>query len=74
MNYFLPESLQSFLNRKVLPTIVYGLATTVLNPQATLHKWKWMKAEEKLSHQPAEGIRHSAELNPHQSSEIGGRP
>jgi hypothetical protein len=65
---------QSFLNREVLPTIVYGLATTVLNPQATLHKWKWMKGDEKLSHQSAEGISHSAELNPHESSEIGGRP
>ena len=65
---------ESFLNREVLPTIVYGLATTVLNPQATLQKWKWMKADEKLSHQPAEGISHSAELNAHQSSEIGGLP
>jgi hypothetical protein len=65
---------QSFLNREVLPTIVYGLATTVLNPQATLHKWKWMKGDEKLIHQPAESISPSAELNPQQSSEIGGRP
>jgi hypothetical protein len=63
---------QSWLNREVLPTIVYGVATTVLNPQATVHKWKWMKAKEKLSHQSAEGISHSAELNPQQSSEIGG--
>jgi hypothetical protein len=33
-----------------------------------------MKADKKLSSQPAEGISHPAELNPHQSSEIGGLP
>ncbi len=63
---------QSWLNREVLPTIVYGVATTVLNPQATVHKWKWMKNHEKLSHQTTEGISHSAELNRQRSSEIGG--
>jgi hypothetical protein len=64
---------QSFLNREVLPTLIYGLATTVLNPQATVNKWKWMKAHEKLSEQRAEGISNSAEFNnPQQSSEIGG--
>ena len=38
---------QSWLNREVLPTIVYGIATTVLNPQATLNKFKWIKYNEK---------------------------
>jgi len=63
---------QSFLNREVLPTVIYCIATTVLSPIATLNKWKWMKAHEQLSHQTAEGIRHSAELNLQRSSEIGG--
>ncbi len=40
---------QSFLNREILPTLIYGIVTTVLNPQATLNKWKWMKAHEQLS-------------------------
>ncbi len=34
---------QSWLNREFLPTLVYGIVTTVLNPQATLNKLKWMK-------------------------------
>jgi glycosyltransferase involved in cell wall biosynthesis len=38
---------QSWLNREFLPTIVYGIATTVLNPQATLNKFKWIKYNEK---------------------------
>ena len=38
---------QSWLNREVLPTIVYGIATTVINPQATLNKFKWIKYNEK---------------------------
>jgi len=63
---------QSLLNREVLPTLIFGIATTLLNPIATLNKWKWMKSQEKLSHQPAEGIRHSAELNSQQSSHIRG--
>ncbi|WP_445240741.1 hypothetical protein [Microcoleus vaginatus] len=63
---------QSWLNREVLPTIVYGITTTVLNPKATVDKWKWMKNHEKLSHHTAEGIAHSPELNPQRSSEIGG--
>lgn len=37
---------QSFLNREILPTLLYGIATTVLNPKATLNKWKWMKYNE----------------------------
>ncbi|MEG4209166.1 glycosyltransferase family 2 protein [Microcoleus sp. S13_B4] len=62
---------QSWLNREVLPTIFYGLATTVLNPQATVNKWKWMKTHEKLSKERTEGISHSPQLNPQRSSEIG---
>ncbi len=63
---------QSWLNREVLPTLVYGIVTTAIHPQATLNKWKWMKAHDKFSHQTAEDISHSAELNRQQSSEIGG--
>ena len=37
---------QSLLNREFLPTLLYGIATTVLNPKATLNKWKWMKYNE----------------------------
>ncbi|MGB7711052.1 MAG: glycosyltransferase family 2 protein [Microcoleus sp.] len=46
---------QSWLNREFLPTIVYGIATTVLNPQATLNKFKWIKYNEQLSAPKAEG-------------------
>jgi glycosyltransferase involved in cell wall biosynthesis len=38
---------QSWLNREFLPTIVYGIATIVINPQATLNKFKWIKYNEK---------------------------
>lgn len=46
---------QSWLNREFLLTIVYGIATTVLNPQATLNKFKWIKYHEQLSAPKAEG-------------------
>lgn len=46
---------QSWLNREFLPTIVYGIATTVLDPQATLNKFKWIKYHEQLSAPKAEG-------------------
>lgn len=46
---------QSWLNREFLPTIVYGIATTVLDPQATLNKFKWIKYHEQLSDPKAEG-------------------
>ena len=39
---------QSWLNREVLPALFYGIVTTVLNPQATLNKFKWMKAHEQF--------------------------
>ncbi|MEG3862330.1 glycosyltransferase family 2 protein [Microcoleus sp. herbarium12] len=63
---------QSLLNREVVPTLIYGIATTVLNPVATLNKWKWMKSQEKLSHQPTESLHHSTELNPQRQSQIRG--
>ncbi|TAD88574.1 MAG: glycosyltransferase family 2 protein, partial [Oscillatoriales cyanobacterium] len=37
---------QSWLNREFLQTLVYGIVTTVLNPQASLNKLKWMKYHE----------------------------
>ncbi len=37
---------QSWLNREFLPTLIYGIATTMLNPQASLNKLKWMKYHE----------------------------
>lgn len=46
---------QSWLNREFLPTIVYGIATIVINPQATLNKFKWIKHHEKWSDPKAEG-------------------
>lgn len=46
---------QSWLNREFLLTIVYGIATTVLNPQATLNKFKWIKYHEQFSAPKAEG-------------------
>ena len=39
---------QSWLNGEVLPTLFYGIATTVLNPQATVNKFKWMKHHERI--------------------------
>lgn len=44
---------QSWLNREVLPTLVYGIATTLLNPQATLNKLKWMKYNEDRFNTPS---------------------
>lgn len=44
---------QSWLNREVLPTLVYGIATTLLNPQATLNKFKWMKYNEDRFNTPS---------------------
>jgi len=46
---------QSWLNREFLPTIVYGIATIAINPQATLNKFKWIKHHERLSDPKAEG-------------------
>lgn len=40
---------ESWLNREILPTLFYGVVTTALNPQATLHKIQWMKYQKRLS-------------------------
>lgn len=61
---------QSFLNREVVSALIYGIATTALNPIATVNKWKWMKDRDRLSNQTAEGIGQTAELNAERSSEI----
>ncbi|MCY7384873.1 MAG: glycosyltransferase [Microcoleus sp. CAN_BIN18] len=55
---------QSWLNREVLPTLFYGIATTVLSPKGALNKWKWMKAHDPLGDRTVEDISDSAELNP----------
>jgi glycosyltransferase involved in cell wall biosynthesis len=44
---------QSWLNREFLPTFVYGIATTALNPQASLNKLKWMKYHEERFDTPS---------------------
>lgn len=39
---FMRKAGESWLNREILLTLIYGIATTVLNPQATVHKIQWM--------------------------------
>ena len=39
---FMIKAGQSWLNQEILATLMYGIATTVLNPQATLHKIQWL--------------------------------
>jgi glycosyltransferase involved in cell wall biosynthesis len=46
---FMRKAGESWLNREILPTLFYGVATTALNPQATLHKIQWMKYQKRLS-------------------------
>lgn len=46
---FMRKAGQSWLNREIWPTLVYGIATTVLSPQATVHKIKWMKYQKQLN-------------------------
>jgi glycosyltransferase involved in cell wall biosynthesis len=46
---FMRKAGQSWLNREIVPTLVYGIATTALNPQATLHKIQWMKYQKRLN-------------------------
>jgi len=64
---------QSWLNREVLPTLMYGIATTVLSPKGAVNKWKWMKAHDPLGDLTAEDTSDSVEFNSQQSSQIGGR-
>jgi glycosyltransferase involved in cell wall biosynthesis len=46
---FMRKAGESWLNKEVLSTLFYGVATTALNPQATLHKIQWMKYQKRLS-------------------------
>jgi glycosyltransferase involved in cell wall biosynthesis len=46
---FMRKAGQSWLNREIVPTLVYGIATTALNPQATVHKIQWMKYQKRLN-------------------------
>lgn len=46
---FMRKAGESWLNREILPTLIYGIATTVLNPQATVHKIQWMKYQKRLN-------------------------
>jgi glycosyltransferase involved in cell wall biosynthesis len=46
---FMRKAGQSWLNREILPTLIYGIATTALNPQGTVHKIQWMKYQKRLN-------------------------
>ncbi|MCW6051779.1 glycosyltransferase [Lyngbya sp. CCAP 1446/10] len=46
---FMRKAGESWLNREILPTLIYGIATTALNPQATIHKIQWMKYQKRLN-------------------------
>ncbi|MCU0546388.1 MAG: glycosyltransferase [Oscillatoriaceae cyanobacterium Prado104] len=46
---FMRKAGESWLNREIVPTLVYGIATTALNPQATVHKIQWMKYQKQLN-------------------------
>ena len=46
---FMRKAGESWLNREILPTLIYGIATTALNPQATVHKIQWMKYQKQLN-------------------------
>jgi hypothetical protein len=46
---FMRKAGESWLNREILPTLVYGIATTALNPQATVNKIQWMKYQKRLN-------------------------
>lgn len=46
--HYMRKAGQSWLNREVLGTLVYGIGTAVLNPQATVNKFKWMKHHERI--------------------------
>jgi hypothetical protein len=47
--HFMRQAGESWLNLEILSTLVYGIATTALNPQATLHKIQWMKYQKRLN-------------------------
>ncbi len=46
---FMRKAGQSWLNREIWPTLVYGIATTVLSPQGAVQKIKWMKYQKELN-------------------------
>ncbi|MEG4805476.1 glycosyltransferase family 2 protein [Microcoleus sp. ARI1-B5] len=46
---FMRKAGESWLNREILPALLYGIATTALNPQATVHKIQWMKYQKRLN-------------------------
>jgi glycosyltransferase involved in cell wall biosynthesis len=46
---FMRKAGESWLNREILPTLVYIIAKTALNPQATVHKIQWMKYQKRLN-------------------------
>jgi len=46
---FIRKAGESCLNRDILSTLVYGIAKTALNPQATVHKIQWMKYQKRLN-------------------------
>ncbi|HLO50997.1 MAG TPA: glycosyltransferase family 2 protein [Kamptonema sp.] len=47
--HYMRKAGQNWLNRNILPALIFGVVTTVLNPQATVNKFKWMKYQERLS-------------------------
>ncbi|MGL5059310.1 MAG: glycosyltransferase family 2 protein [Microcoleus sp.] len=46
---FMRKAGESWLNREILPTLVYGIATTALNPQATILKIQWMRYQKQVN-------------------------
>lgn len=49
--HYMRKAGQCWLNRELLPALIYGIATTTLNPVASLQKLQWMKYQEGLSKQ-----------------------
>lgn len=47
--HFIIKAGESWLNRDILSTLVYGIAKTAVNPQATVHKIQWMKYQKRLN-------------------------
>jgi glycosyltransferase involved in cell wall biosynthesis len=47
--HYMRKAGQNWLNRDILPALFFGILATLLNPQASLHKLKWMTYQEKLN-------------------------
>jgi glycosyltransferase involved in cell wall biosynthesis len=47
--HYMRKGGQSWLNQEILPALFFGVLATMLNPQATLHKVKWMNHQKKLN-------------------------